>query len=87
MLQRWFVGLAIVVTVVLATPSTTLAGDVFLKVGLTVHPDVVGFGSSRSAPTLVSPTRAISAWRSKVPTGATLRSARRSSIPFPPTSF
>ena len=40
MLQRWFVGLALVAAVVLAIPSPTLAGDVFLKIGLTVHPDV-----------------------------------------------
>ncbi len=43
MLQRWFVGLALVAAVVLATPSPTLAGDLFLKVGLTMNPDVGSF--------------------------------------------
>ena len=43
MLQRWFVGLALAATVVLVTPSTTLAGDTFLKVGLTMHPNVGSF--------------------------------------------
>ncbi len=43
MLQRWLVGLALVAAVVLATPTPALAGDVFLKVGLTMNRVVGGF--------------------------------------------
>ena len=42
-MKRWFLGLALVTAAALATPTTSLAGDAFLKVGLTMHPDVGGF--------------------------------------------
>ncbi len=43
MRQRWFIGLALVTAAVLAAPANSLAGDAFLKIGLTVQPDVGGF--------------------------------------------
>ena len=42
-MKRWFLGLALVTATALATPNASLAGDAFLKIGLTMHPDVGGF--------------------------------------------
>jgi len=42
-MKRCFFGLVLVSAAALATPTPSLAGDAFLKVGLTMHPDVGGF--------------------------------------------
>ena len=42
-MKRCFLGLVLVVAATLATPTPSWAGDAFIKVGLTMHPDVGGF--------------------------------------------
>lgn len=42
-MKRWFLTVTLVTAAIVATPRSSLAGDAFLKVGLTMHPDVGGF--------------------------------------------